>query len=46
MSLTGVAHNVYELAAPLARSLPARELMAKLERESRENIERLQSVWN
>ena len=33
-------------AASLARSLPAGELMAQLERETRESIERLQAVWN
>ncbi|MGF6466655.1 NAD(P)H-dependent flavin oxidoreductase [Paraburkholderia youngii] len=33
-------------AAPLARSMPAGELIAQLERETRESIERLQSVWN
>jgi nitronate monooxygenase len=32
-------------AAPLARSLPAGELMAQLERETRESIEGLQTVW-
>jgi nitronate monooxygenase len=32
-------------AAPLARALPAGELMAQLERETRESIERLQSMW-
>jgi nitronate monooxygenase len=32
-------------AAPLARALPAGELMAQLERETRESIERLQSIW-
>jgi nitronate monooxygenase len=32
-------------AAPLARSLPAAELVAQLERETRESIARLQSVW-
>jgi len=32
-------------AAPLARELPAGELMAQLERETRASIERLQSVW-
>lgn len=31
-------------AAPLARSLPAAELVAQLERETRESIERLQSL--
>ncbi|WP_042264157.1 NAD(P)H-dependent flavin oxidoreductase [Paraburkholderia heleia] len=32
-------------AAPLARALPAAELVAQLERETRESIARLQSVW-
>lgn len=32
-------------AAALARALPAAELVAQLERETRERIERLQSVW-
>ena len=32
-------------AAPLARALPAAELVAQLERETQESIARLQSVW-
>ncbi|MFP4902045.1 nitronate monooxygenase, partial [Paraburkholderia sp. BR14261] len=32
-------------AAPLARALPAAELVAQLERETRESIARQQSVW-